>query len=153
MSGLRVGKRATAVAGCVFLLAAPAARAAASAPQDPLDGQEIRAAVQAIEGSASFPRGAFFPIVTLKEPRKADLLAWSPGKPFARAAFANVYDPVTNRLFEATVDLKGGPAKVTAFTRLQNTQPAVYLTEFLTADAAVRDNKAWNDAIKARGLK
>src|SRR3954452_9295386 len=133
MSALRTCKRATGAAGCVLLLAAPAARAAATAPEDPLDGQEIRTAIKTIESASSFPAGAFFPIVTLKEPKKADLLAWSPGKPFAREAFANVYEPVSNKTYEAVVDLRTN--KVTSFTQKTGVQPAVYATEYKTADA------------------
>jgi primary-amine oxidase len=134
-----------------LLVSAPAARAA-DAPVDPLSASEIRQAIKAIEGSTQFPAGAFFPLVTLKEPRKADVLAWSPGKPFARQAFANVYDPVTNRLWEAVVDLRANPARVESFTRRTNTQPAVYATEYETADAAVRESADWVHAMDVRGI-
>jgi primary-amine oxidase len=134
------------------LLLLPAAAEAADAPLDPLSGPEIRTAIKAIESSSSFPSGAFFPLVTLKEPKKADLLAWSPGKPFSREAFANVYDPAGNKLYEAVVDLKASPARVTSFTRKTGAQPAVYATEYVDADTAVRANQAWKDAMRARGI-
>ena len=54
------------------------------------------------------PEHADFPIVTLHEPPKAHVLAWSEGSPFPRAAFANVYDHRANRLFEAVVDVRAG---------------------------------------------
>jgi primary-amine oxidase len=134
-------RRAAIVAGLALLVLAPAARAA-DAPLDPLSGPEIRTAIKAIEASTSFPAGAFFPIVTLKEPPKAAVLAWSPGKPFTREAFANVYEPKSNRLWEAVVDLKASPARVTSFTRKTGVQPAVYGTEYADADTAVRENAA-----------
>jgi primary-amine oxidase len=151
MSARGVCRLATMAAGCALLVAASPARAA-DAPVDPLSGGEIRQAIKAIEAYSQFPAGAFFPLVTLKEPRKADVLAWSPDRPFAREAFANVYDPVNNKLFEAVVDLKANPARVTSFVRKLNTQPAVYGTEYATADEAVRANKAWQNAMKARGI-
>jgi primary-amine oxidase len=151
MRAQRLYRRATMVAVCALVLSAPAARAA-DGPLDPLAGSEIRTAIRAIEGYASFPAGAFFPLVTLKEPRKVDLLAWSPGKPFGREAFANVYDPAGNRLFEVVVDLRATPARVVSFTRRTGAQPAVYATEYVDADTAVRASQAWRDAMRARGI-
>jgi Cu2+-containing amine oxidase len=75
-------------------------------PLDPLTAAEIRTTLEVIEASNKYPAGAIFPIVTLKEPPKAELLAWDPGEPFRREAFANVYNRGANRLFEAVVDLK-----------------------------------------------
>jgi primary-amine oxidase len=129
----------------------PAARAA-DAPVDPLSGPEIRRAIRAIEAHAQFPRGAFFPLVQLKEPRKAALLAWAPGRPFAREAFANVYDRVHNKLYETVVDLNAKPARVISFVRKAGAQPAVYATDYADADAAVRKSQAWKDAMRARGI-
>src|SRR5258705_331766 len=75
-------------------------------PLDPLSAAEIATTVQTIEASNKYLAGSFFPIVTLKEPPKAELLAWDPGEPFRRESFANVYNRAANRLFEAVVDLK-----------------------------------------------
>jgi primary-amine oxidase len=144
-------RRAAIGAGLALLVLAPAARAA-DAPLDPLSGPEIRTAIKAIEASTSFQAGAFFPIVTLKEPPKAAVLAWSPGKPFTREAFANVYEPKSNRLWEAVVDLKASPARVTSFTRKTGVQPAVYGTEYADADTAVRENAGWLHAMDVRNI-
>src|SRR4029079_4513371 len=69
-------------------------------PLDPLTAAEIATAVQVIEASPKYPAGAFFPIVTLKEPPKSELVAWAPGQPFRREALANVYERTTTPLVE-----------------------------------------------------
>lgn len=152
MTALGLFRRATIAATCLLVLCAPAAQAAGEGPLDPLSGAEIRAAIRAIEGSASFPAGAYFPLVALKEPAKADQLAWSPGQPFGREAYADVYEPAGNRLFRAVVDLRTTPPTVTSFTRKAGLQPGVYGTEFIDADTAVRANQSWRDAMRARGI-
>ncbi len=151
MRAQRLYGLATTAAVFAFVLGVPAARAT-DGPLDPLAGSEIRTAIRAIERSASFPTGAFFPLVTLKEPPKSELLAWSPGRPFGREAFANVYDPAGNRLFEAVVDLRATPARVVSFTPRPGAQPAVYAIEYDDADTAVRASQAWRDAMRARGI-
>ena len=124
--------------------------AAAPHPLDPLSAQEIRTAFRVIEAAQQFPEGAFFPIVTLKEPPKSEVNAWTPGQSFRREAFANVYDRATNRLFEAVVNLR--TEQLISFTRKHGAQPAVFASEFVDADEAVRADPRWRDAIRARGI-
>ena len=110
--------------------AGPLASAAAAdkGPLDPLTAAEIQKTLQVIEASNKYPAGAFFPIVTLKEPPKSELLAWDPGEPFRREAFANVYERGANRLFEAVVDLK--TQKLTSWVERPGVQPAVSISEY-----------------------
>jgi hypothetical protein len=49
--------------------------------------------------------GAFFPILVLREPPKAKVLAWKPGSSLRREAFAVVMDRPASRTYEAVVDL------------------------------------------------
>src|ERR1700694_4404547 len=78
-------------------------------PLDPLTADEVATTFQVIAASPNFPPGALFPIVKLKEPPKSEVLAWSPGQPFRREAFANVYNNAKNQLFEVVVDVGGAP--------------------------------------------
>jgi Cu2+-containing amine oxidase len=75
-------------------------------PLDPLSTKEIETTFRVIEASPKFPKGARFPIVELQEPPKAEVLSWSPGKPFPRRAYAEVYDGPGNHLYAAVVDLR-----------------------------------------------
>ena len=118
-----------------------ATTAQAGHPLDPLSADEINTALQVIEGYSKFPSGAFFPIVKLNEPAKNDILAWSPGKPFKREAFANVFDRTKNQLFEAVVDLNA--QKVSSWKARPNMQPAVFLSEYTDGDALARTSKQW----------
>ena len=72
-----------AVVSCLLAVIAPAASAGgAKAPLDPLTSEEIATAFQVIEESRDLPATSFFPIVSLQEPPKAEVLSWSPGRPF-----------------------------------------------------------------------
>jgi primary-amine oxidase len=119
-------------------------------PLDPLTVDEINTAIAVIESNSKFPSGAFFPIVTLKEPRKDEVLDWRPGKSFKRQAFANVYNRGDNQLFEVTVDLIG--QKVVSWIARPGLQPAVGASEFGDADAVARADTRWRKAMKRRGI-
>jgi len=120
-------------------------------PLDPLSADEIQTTLQVIEASNTYPAGAVFPIVRLKEPPKSELAAWDPGEPFRREAFANVYQRATNRLFEAVVDLNA--RKVTSWVERPGAQPAVFLSEWTDLDALVRADARWRKAMRDRNLK
>ncbi len=119
-------------------------------PLDPLTTAEIDTTFRVIEASKDFPDGAFFPRVELKEPPKSELLAWSPGAPFPRESFANVYDRANNRLYEAVVDLRAHALE--SWTERPGAQPAVYNSEYAMVDEVVRADRRWQAAIEARGI-
>ncbi len=133
--------------------AGPLASAAAAdkGPLDPLTAAEIQKTLQVIEASNKYPVGAIFPIVTLKEPPKSELLAWDPGEPFKREAFANVYERSANRLFEAVVDLK--TQKLTSWVERPGVQPAVSISDYANLDTLVRADPRWRKAIRDRNIK
>ncbi len=124
---------------------------AAVNPLDPLTADEMNATFDVIEHSNKFPAGAYFPLVKLKDPPKSAVLAWSPGQPFARQSFANVYDPVGNHLYEAVVDLRTN--KLVSWVPKPGAQPAVYLTEYTISDEVVRAYIPWQKAMERRGIK
>jgi primary-amine oxidase len=127
-----------------YRLAGPAS------PVDPLSASEIETTFKVIQSSRAFPKGASFPLVDLAEPDKAAVLDWHPGQAFNRRAFADVYDRAHNRLYEAVVDLR---AKRLVSWRLRTgSQPAVYVTEYSTADAIIRKYEPWQAAMRRRGI-
>jgi primary-amine oxidase len=121
-----------------------------TAPLSPLSVAEIDDAVALVEAHNRFPNGGFFPLVTLNEPPKTEVLAWDPGEPFRREAFANVYDRDANRTWEVVVDLR--QSRVLSFTEVHGVQPAVYISEFADADAVVRADPRWRAAMQRRGV-
>ena len=124
------------------------ARPAADA-LDPLTADEIQTTFKVIERSKALASGTFFPIVKLDEPAKAQA-GWEPRKPFARRAFANVFDSRANALYEAVVDLK--TEKLVSWTPRPGQQPAVYLSEYAAADALVHDYAPFKQAMRARSI-
>ena len=80
----------------------------APGPLDPLTVAETNETFQVIESYGQFPRGAFFPYVSLKEPTKRSVLDGTS----SRKALAQVYDRKQNRLVEAVVDLAGHSDRV-----------------------------------------
>jgi primary-amine oxidase len=138
---------------------APAGRAHAAAakkpapaphPLDPLDRAEIVAAFGIIEADDRFAPGSAFPLLRLLEPPKSEVLAWTSGEPYTRQAVADVYDPTANTLARVVVDLRA--RSVVSWDPVPGSQPAVYQAEWVTADAIVRSDQRWQDAMRARGL-
>ncbi len=129
---------------------APASAAAHSSPVDALSKAEIREAVRVVEAAPQFAPGAFFPLVTLREPSKAEVLGWTPGSAFRREALVQVFERAANRLSEVVVDLRG--ERVVSWTAKPGRQPGVYLSEWTDAADAIRADARWRAAIQARNL-
>lgn len=129
--------------------AAPKAAPAVS-PLDPLSAPELKAAIKTIKADPRFPAGASFPIIRLAEPSKDAVLAWSPGAPVTRRAFANVYDAPRNHLYEVVVDLAS--RTVVSWTRVRGRQPSVSASEFALAQKIIRKDPRWQHAMQIRGL-
>ena len=116
-------------------------------PLDPLTPAEVSTTFSTIEAYSKFPRGALFPIVKLNEPNKSDVLA---GRSTPREAFADVYDPAKNVLYEAVVDLNA--KRVVGWTAKPGAQPALSATDYVNGDTIVRGDPRWQSAMRARGL-
>lgn len=119
-------------------------------PLDPLSADEIQTTFTVIEHAKNLADGTFFPVVKLSEPAKSDVLAWSPGQPFGRKAFANVFDRGANKLYEAVVDLKS--KQLVSWTLKPGAQPAVFGTEWGDADSLVHAYAPWKKAMRDRGI-
>ena len=111
--------------------AAPKAPAAPSAPSFPLDAlsaQEIEAAAKLIRAVPQFPGTGMFSTIVLKEPPKADVLAFTPGATFSRQAFAIVLDRRGNHTYEVVADLRAN--KIASWTEVKSVQPAILDGEY-----------------------
>ena len=129
-------------------LAAPAA--ASEHPLEPLTAAETRDAVATVKLAKRLKDGTFFPYVALKEPPKAEVLAWKPGIPFRREAFLTVFDRDANKTSEAVVDLR--TKSLVSWTPRPGVQPNVMLGEFSDFPAVVRADPKWRAAMTKRGL-
>jgi len=130
-------------------LAVPAL-ARAQHPLDPLSKEEIQTAAKVIRAAPQFPENGKFATLVLKEPAKADVLAFRPGSAVARQAFAIILDRRHNRTFEAVVDLKA--SSLLSWTEIKGVQAAVLDSEWAVMDKIVRADPRWQEAMKKRGI-
>ena len=130
--------------------AAIAANSGSPHPLTPLSADEITQAFSVIEADPRFISGSVFPIVTLNEPPKAEVLAWKRGLPFTRQAFAHVYYPPSNTFYEVVVDLNAG--KIASWVNKAGSQPAVYADEYALQTNIIMPNPTWQAAMRKRGV-
>lgn len=128
-----------------------AASAAPTHPLDPLDAEEIAAAVRLLRAAPNFPAVALFSTVQLNEPPKEEVLSYRPGAPFRREAFAIVLDRERNRTYEATVDLRAG--RLVAWREVEGVQLLVFFGEYETLQRIVKADPQWQAAMRRRGIE
>lgn len=143
-----VGAAPTAVRG--HSAAATTTSTAAAHPLDPLTADEILRTFTTIKSAKNLAPATFLPTVKLSEPPKSFMQSWSPGQPFPRKAFANVFDRNANKLYEAVVDLDTNT--LDSWTQKAGAQPAIYFDEYAQADALVRAYAPWKKAMRDRGI-
>lgn len=120
-----------------------------SHPMDPLTAREYSAAVTALKRRSYVDDDSRFPLITLEEPTKAEVLRWRPGNAVLRRAFVIVKKG--SQTFEAIVDITGG--KVASWKQVKDVEPGILLTEeWTTAQRIVRENPNWQAAARKRGL-
>ncbi|MEA2562224.1 MAG: primary-amine oxidase [Acidobacteriota bacterium] len=124
------------------------AAAAQDHPMDSLSGGEIHRAVSILQNQHLVDPASRFPLITLKEPPKAFVLAWQPGQPVPRSAFAIIKQGP--RTFEAVIDLTLGV--VVSWNEAHDVQPSILLEEFFGAIGLVAENPEFLAGLAARGL-
>jgi primary-amine oxidase len=127
------------------MLGAPAE--AGQHPLDPLSGDDIRAAVRVMRADARLAQ-ATFPLITLDEPAKADVLAWQPGRAVTRRA--RVVAVAGASLFEVVVDLRD--SRLSSVVERPGAEAPVTLTEISQGVKAVLKDATFRDALGRRGL-
>ena len=118
-------------------------------PMDPLTQGEIASVVETLTEAGLVGGGAFYPHVTLREPAKADVLAWSPGTEVQRLAAAVVRQG--GETFEAVVDTTS--RTMVSWEHIDGVQPSLLPTvEWSLAQIIVRSNPDWQAAVSSRGI-
>lgn len=118
-------------------------------PLDPLTTTEHEAVLALLRDEAYLGAGGLYPLITLDEPPKEQVLAWTPGMTVQRRAF--VIGRKGFQVFEAAVDLVGG--RVISWQEIPGVESSVLPTEeWFLADRLVRRDSAWQAAIRARGV-
>lgn len=123
---------------------------AATHPLDRLSETETAAAVALVREDDRFAPTMRFACVDLREPRKADVLAFAPGDPVPRAAAVILLDRTDGATYEVTASLS--ERSVTRWDRIEGVQPAVILDEFFESEAAIREDARVQEALAARGI-
>jgi len=138
---------------CVPAAVFATSQAASTAERHPLDGltaAEIDAAAGILSAAPQFPEGALFATIVLKEPAKRDVLAYAPGAPIVRQAFAVILDRRRNRTFEAVVDL--GTSRIVSWTERPGVQAVVLEAEYEDLVRIVKADARWQEAMRKRGI-
>ena len=122
---------------------------AASHPLDPLSAGEIRAAVDALWKAGRVDKTSRFAIVKLAEPDKQTVLAWTPGDPLPRRAFAAVRHE--RKLFETVIDIDR--KSIDSWQQIADAQPAQIADEWMLSQQIVRKDEGFRAAVRERGIK
>jgi primary-amine oxidase len=120
----------------------------AAHPMDALTPDEISASARILRAAGKFGETVRLVSLTLEENPKAEVRAWTKGKPFGRRAFAVLLDG--GRLAEAHIDLVAGA--ITAFTAVENHQAALTIEEFMSATEIPKGDERWRAAMAKRGI-
>ncbi|HEX6386137.1 MAG TPA: primary-amine oxidase [Anaerolineae bacterium] len=121
-----------------------------SHPLDPLTAGEYTTVITALTEENYVDDAALYPLITLEEPLKDEVLRWEPGDPVTRRAFVIVKKgPQT---FEAIVDAVGG--KVISWRQVEDVQPGLLPSaEWRFVQLIVLGNEAWRAAAAERGIE
>jgi primary-amine oxidase len=131
--------------------AVPDAAASRSHPLDPLTPGEVEAAARAVTASAGLGPLARFVYISLYEPAKAGVIAFEAGGPAPERQVKLVIRERAERAsYEAIVAVDR--AAVLSYRRVDGVQPPVMFEEFLGAEAVVRADPRWQEAMRRRGV-
>jgi primary-amine oxidase len=121
-------------------------------PLDPLTEDEGRTATRVLKESGRLPDGTLFPLVTLAEPPKADLLAWKPGDPVDRRLRYLCWHRESRSAYEALVSVTS--ESVLAVDPKPGLQPLYLLfAELYMSTELVKADPRWQEAMKRRGVE
>lgn len=130
------------------VMSVPAAAQKVEHPLDPLSFQEYWSVLEVLRDSGRLNEETRFSIVNLHQPAKDLVWSWSPGKDFARQAFAVVRQG--NDAFETVVDLK--QRRVVSWTKLAGVQPNWLGEEYKGMEKDVKKHPDFIAAMKKRGI-
>src|SRR5437868_1123716 len=134
-------------------LLAPALAKAADYPTHPLDSlsrEEIAATVEVLKNSGKTDEASRYATIMLREPPKAEVLAFKPGSAFRREAFAVVFERAANKTFEAVVDLN--KKSLLSWKEVTGVQPEFLIEDFLLVQQIVQNDPQWQAAMRKRGI-
>src|SRR5690606_2096130 len=117
-------------------------------PMDALTSDELLRTVDLLRAAGRLDDDAKFPTLDLAENDKEAVLAWRPGEPFDRRAFAVVMQ--RGRVYEGVVDLRRG--EVESWREVEGVEPRVMFAEMAVNDVLWASDD-WRDAMAKRGYE
>ena len=105
-------------------------------PLEPLTADEFRQTAAILRRDGHVTDTFRFASIELREPDKADVLAWTAGDPVPRTSFAVVWNRSDNQTYEATVDLAGDA--VASFEHIPDVTPNFTVDEWHEVDVAMQ---------------
>jgi primary-amine oxidase len=125
-------------------------------PLAPLTADEIRQARAVVEKAGKITEAVRFPLITLLEPAKAEVLAHRPGAEVSRRVLLIVLDLATGDTHEGVVSLRSG--ELEEWVQVPTAAPPygqapIMLEEFELVEQIVRADAGWREAIAQRGVE
>ncbi|MEH1973856.1 MAG: primary-amine oxidase [Nostoc sp.] len=121
-----------------------------SHPLTSLTEVEISTAVSIIQKEKTLSEMAAFPLITLQEPDKEEVINFTPGKVFQRKVFLVIYERSQNKTFEGIVDLRS--KTLSSWKEIPFVQPAIVNSEYELATQVVKADPRWQKAMQKRGI-
>jgi primary-amine oxidase len=115
-------------------------------PLEPLNAEEVQLAVRILKDSGKVTPTTRFVSVSLKEPDKAFVHAFTGKEAFAREASAVLFDNGANACYEAAVSLP--ERKVISWKHIPGVQPTMTSDEQVECEQAVLASPEFKDALK-----
>ncbi|UCF19651.1 MAG: hypothetical protein JSU87_17330 [Gemmatimonadota bacterium] len=132
----------------LIFAALPANAQSPQHPLDPLTWDESWTLLEVLRAAGHIDSETGFSFVTLAPPNKADVWAWRPGQPMARAAFASIKKGP--RAYEAVVDLVAG--ELLSWREVPGVQPSFLDSEFGKAGDIALESDEVRAALERRGF-
>jgi primary-amine oxidase len=118
-----------------------------------LTDDEIRRARQLMVDADLVGETTLFPTLTLDEPAKQEVLAFSSGRQIARRVRAVLLDTATGEVRRVLVSLTDRKVvQVDTVDSAVEGQPPIMLDEFIAVDQIVKADAGWRDAMARRGV-
>ncbi|TCO32433.1 primary-amine oxidase [Kribbella steppae] len=122
----------------------------ATHPLEPLDADEIRQTTAILRRDKQLGGSWRFAAIELREPAKADVVAWRPGDAVPRTSHAVLWNRADNQTWEGVVDLTGD--RVVSWTHVPDVTPNFTVDEYHEVDEAMRAHPEVIAALADRGI-
>ena len=119
-------------------------------PLEPLSAAEFRATAAILRRDQAVGESWRFASIELKEPAKAEVVAWRTGDAVPRRSLAVLWDRRTNQTYEAVVDLVGD--RVDSWTYVPGVTPNFTVDEFHEVDQRCTEHPGVLAVLADRGI-